>query len=370
MPFTFSTEALQRPLADFGNDAAAMILQTGKQIEQGLQTMMTNRQVAGLGQELGTLNPESPEWAQQAVKLGSRYPLAMKSPAGQFMLSTQAKANAQWQQTQRATAQADTMMRRQVGLENLRTANDVRLKGIRSADSLAVDARQDDGVDLLGAGAQPVQRNPAQGISLETGGMSGAAQGAMNAAAPEEGALLTGMTGSLPDISGRALSPLAAAQQATGVKPTRAQVFSAISQEDRQMQQEKVAADREATKAITDEKKAAATAKEAGLRESRFERGQQRLLLQNQLSSIDREISQHRKALENHEKGGGDSEEFFARKKDLQSNLEQAGKEQTRLKRLLEKIGEEDEEKTRIIERNGKKYEVDDDTKQVLREVK
>lgn len=136
MPFTFSGNNVVGSLRDFGNDAAQMILQTGATIQQGLQSMMTNRQVQALGAELGTLNPESPEWAQQAVKLGSRYPLAMKSPAGQFILGTQAKAHAEWRQAQQATRQSNLVFQRQLGLENVRTQNDIKLEGIRQKNRL------------------------------------------------------------------------------------------------------------------------------------------------------------------------------------------------------------------------------------------
>jgi hypothetical protein len=301
-----------------------------------LQQIMTNRQVASMGQELGQLSPESPDWAQKAVQLGSRYPLAMKSPQGQFMLGTQAKAHAEWTQVQRAEASAKATMGRQIGMENLRTQNDLRVEDLRQKNRLALaQERGDAGVDLLGADAQPVQRNPAQGISFGTDETAPTAMEEVSGTAP-----LTGMDGLLPDISQRALSPLRAAQGATGVKPTRSQVFSAIAQEDRQMQQEKIAAEKSTLKATEDEKKAAAAAKETALRESRFERSQQRLLLQNQLSSVDREIDQHRRALTAHTAKPDDSEEFFARKAELQSYLEQAGKEQMRLKKALDALTE------------------------------
>lgn len=198
MPFTFSTDAFTKPMAEFGNDAAAMILQTGEQISQGLQKMMTNRQVAGFATEISQLDPSSPEWPKLATQIGARYPLAMKSPGGQMAFAPQLQAHTEWTRTQRATQEADTMMRRQIGMENLRTANDIKLEEVRAKNRMA---RSGDELVPLDGPAQPVPRNPAQGISLETGGMSGAAQGAMNAASPEEGALLTGMRGSLPDIS-------------------------------------------------------------------------------------------------------------------------------------------------------------------------
>lgn len=205
MPFTFSAETLSRPLAEFGNDSAQMILQAGATIQDGLQKMMTNRQVAGLGQELGALNPESPEWAQKAVQLGSRYPLAMKAPAGQFMLSTQAKAHAEWAQAQRATQQADSMMKRQVGMENLRTQNDIKLEEIRQRGRMT---RSGDELVPLDGVAMPVERNPAQGINFQGPTQSGEPLGATPPVDEP------GMSGLLPDISGREMSPAQRAKAA------------------------------------------------------------------------------------------------------------------------------------------------------------
>jgi len=340
MPFTFSTEAFTKPLADFGNDAAQMILQTGAVIQDGLQKMMTNRQVAGLGAELGQLNPESPEWAQQAVQLGSRYPLAMKSPAGQFMLHTQATAHAQWMQAKKAAQSADLITRRQIGMENLRTKNDIELENVRQKNRIALaDERGTGGVDLLN-GAQPVQRTPASGINLQSPTQSGAPL-----ITPDGSEVLTSGTNNAVDeniplpmedpLTGRALSPLRTAQQATGVKPTRAQVFSAISQEDRQMQQEKRDAERTAkSEADALAKKEETLRKEArtlALQKENAARTTKRTLLMQKRKEVGTAVSRARAALNKHldpekEREANDND-YFAKKAALQGELQRAGEE-------------------------------------------
>jgi hypothetical protein len=249
----------------------------------------------------------------------------MKSPAGQFMLSTQAKAHAEWSQTQRATAQADVMMKRQIGMENLRTQNDLSIEGVRQKNRIALaQERGDAGVDLLGA--QPVQRNPAQGIPFGTDETQ---------PAPMEevaGTPLTGMSGLLPDISGRALSPLRAAQQATGVKPSRAQVFSAIAQEDRQMQQEAMSEKARATSE-------AAAAKRAEESEKRADVRMDVAAIKTELSTVERDIAAQRRAvnrvIEEQAKRGDLTEADHTTRAQMQSELAALGAERTRLTNLL-----------------------------------
>jgi len=336
MPFTFSTEAFTKPLADFGNDAAQMILQTGATIQQGLHQMMTNRQVAALGQQLGTLNPESPEWAQQAVKLGSQYPLAMKSPAGQFMLGTQAKAHAQWQQAQTATARQQTQFGNSVALENMRQRNRVAIAGMRPNSE----------VDLseIPLPSRLTPQNPAAGVPFQ-----GPMQSGETLDTSQQNMALSSGTADgnppLPDanvdpLTVRALRPLAEAQRITGSKPSKAQVFGAIAGERTRAQQEKMQEDRQAATE-------AAAAKRDEAKASIDEAVQQRMTLTSQLTSLDREITQKRAALNRHLDSKVERDDaFFARKAELESVLEEAGLEQTRLKTELEKLGKRETTET------------------------
>lgn len=346
MPLGFTGGRLAPQIERFGNDAAQMILQTGATIEQGLQRMMTNRQVAGLGQELGTLNPESPEWAQQAVQLGSRYPLAMKSPAGQFMLGTQAKAHAQWQQTQQATARAQTQF-----------GNSVALEGLKQRNRLALAERKPTGeVDLSGM-ALPSRLTPqAQGPTL-SGEPLGAAEAGTAALTSGTGAGMEAQPplplDQLDPLAVSALRPLAETQRLTGTKPTKSQVFGALSAERTRAQQDKRDAEKEQTKALSDESKAA---KDAAT--------QQRLILNSELATVKSDVSRHAAALEDHEARKKDldkqlaelakkelpveeyktavkelQDEYFGRKAVLERRLQEAGQERARLIRELQGLG-------------------------------
>lgn len=332
MPLGFSGgQSFAQQLGEFGRDSANLTLQTGAVITQGLHQMMTNRQVQGLGSELGQLNPASPEWAQQAVQLGSRYPLAMKSQAGQFMLGTQAKAHAEWAQAQRAEQQATAMMARQVGMENLRTNNDIKLEGIRQQNRLAAG---EGGVDLANIPLPQSLGQQGMGISLGTDEQQPRPMQEISGSTP-----MTGMDGLLPDISQRALSPLRAAQLATGVKPTRSQVFSAISQEDRQLQQEKRDAERgvksaaESASKVEETKRKEAVA--AGVRKENAARAVQRGLLTQKRKETGTAISRARAALNKHlnaeKEREADDDEYFATKATLQGELERAGNEAAQL---------------------------------------
>lgn len=322
-------------LERFGDDSARMILQTGQMITQGLQQMMTNRQIQGLGTELSGLNPESPDWAQKAVQLGSRYPLAMKSEAGQFMLGTQAKAHAEWTQAQRATQQNNLMFGRQIGLENLRTANDIRLEGIKQKNRMELGGG---GVDLSGV---PLPQSldggtPASGISFGTDETQPQPQESV------AGDPLTGMSGLLPDISG-ALGPLATAQKMTGVKPTRAQVASAVAAEQTRRQQEKMQEDRQRQQEAMAEKtrlaSEAAAAKRSEESEKRADARMDVGALKTELSGIERDIAAQRRTvnrvIEEQAKKKKLTDEDHAQRTQLQAELEALGAERTRINALL-----------------------------------
>jgi len=363
MPFTFSTESFTRPLAEFGNDSAQMILQTGATIQQGLQQMMTNRQVAALGQQLGSLNPESPEWAQQAVKLGSQYPLAMKSPAGQFMLGTQAKAHAQWQQAQTATARQQTQFGNAVTLENMRQRNRVAIAGMRPNSE----------VDLSGLPlpSRLAPQNPASAIGPT---LSGEPLG--------EEPLLTDGEAPLPDanvdpLAARALRPLAEAQRLTGTKPSKAQVFGAIAgertreqqekmQEDRQAQQEKLQTERLTESArLKEEAALARKERDESVAATKVRKDSQTAAMKVLTEAKARvKAEEKRLSMLSQELEPGD----FAKQ---QAVVAAAGEAMTAAQERFDRLFDEEEEspKTRIVEKNGKRYEVDDASKKVIREL-
>lgn len=314
-------------LERFGDDSARMILQTGQMITQGLQQMMTNRQIQGLGTELSSLNPESPDWAQKAVQLGSRYPLAMKSEAGQFMLGTQAKAHAEWTQAQRATQQNNLMFGRQMGLENLRTANDIRLEDIKQKNRMELGGG---GVDLSGVPLpQSLDGNtPGNGISFGTDETQPQPQESV------AGNPLTGMSGLLPDISG-ALGPLATAQKMTGVKFKPVQIASAVAADQTRKQQEKMLEDRQRQQEAMAEKTRLASEEAANVRATRSEEASnQRFVVQDlqghrrsAVSNLTRAAKEFEDSYDAKEEKKAKNEEYFRNRKRLQSEVTLAQKE-------------------------------------------
>ena len=349
MAFTFSSEALTRPLAQFGQDSAQMILQTGAVIQQGLQQMMTSRQVQAMGTELGQLNPASPEWAQQAVQLGSRYPLAMKSPAGQFMLSTQAKAHAEWSQAQQGVA----TLNRQIELENLRTNNDIRLEGIKHRNRLEVSGN--DMIDLReglpeGAEAEAV---PAPVVGSRIGSrMPQLDEDAV--AQPDAPVPTPGMSGLVPNTGSRS-SPSARVRQSLideGIvkipqKEFRREVAaerradnSRAMQEDRQRQQEALLAERTAIA----EKKAAESAtvkKQSDVVKTRLTLVRSRINdFRKDLAAFikDNEDKEKMDAEKLEEKGvtKADLDAYFRQKAEMQAALQKLGEEENSLMQQFE----------------------------------
>jgi hypothetical protein len=362
MAFTFSTEALQRPLADFGNDAAAMILQTGQTIQQGLQQMMTNRQVAGLGQELGTINPESPDWAQQAIKLGSRYPLAMKSPAGQFMLSTQAKAHAEWSQTQRATQQSNLTFQRQREMEGLRTQNDIKLEGIRHQNRMAAA-----GNEMMDLTVPPAINQQGMGVGFGTDETQFQDQenlpGATQVQPPtslRSGSPSVPLFGATDDLT--ALSPGARVKQSLvneGVTKIPAKEFrsavaaerradaSRVMQEDRQKEAVKMAeikAEKDAAKAAESEKRSLRGMDAVGIRQQRTNVNSQLMAAKRKLESdFDEEME-----VVNAEKPLSKEQTlYFRRRKALSDEIQALTADYAELTKQLEALGGSEENVSR-----------------------
>ena len=73
------------------------IRQIGQQISQHLTEIQTRRDLASLGQEAQTLNPQSHDFPVQLTQLATKHPLAIRDERGQMVLSVLGKANAQWQ---------------------------------------------------------------------------------------------------------------------------------------------------------------------------------------------------------------------------------------------------------------------------------
>jgi hypothetical protein len=315
----------------YGDRLSQQITNTGQQIIANLQRLTANRQIQGLGATLSQLNPASPDWVQQATLVATEYPEAMRDPRGQAIFGMSAKANAQWQAAQRATQQSNLTFGRQVSLENLKTANDMKLEGLRQQGRLT------SGVDLsglnlglpsreMGIGTDETQLNEAQEMP---GGM---------------GAPLFGMRQQgLGQIAASALGPLAEAQQITGVQPSKSQVMSAIAaertrrnqqsmQEDRQRQQEELAARRAKESEVAADVRAERSDKKLA---TQLETG----AIKTELAGVERDIGAQRTVLNNFIKELAKKESLteadHAQRAELQGALQALGAERTRLNNLL-----------------------------------
>lgn len=345
MPLGFSGGANLIAMGErYGDKLARGIEQGGAIIEQALQRVTTQRQLEGLGQTMSQLDPNTPDYTQKLMEIAPQFPFAMQDPRGQAIFSMGVQAHKQWAQGEQVKTQF---------------ANQQTMQGIRQRDALAlVQARnegRDQGVDLSGLNVPQrlAPQNPAAGIM--SGGMSVPVEAAQDTAAPDETGQLMGMSGGLDSISERALRPLAETQGITGIKPTRTQIFGALSGERTREQQDKrateaskIAEEKAAVKLAADEKKAAD--KEAA-DEKKFQQAnnvQKRLILDSQLDTITREVSQHRTALNAHlRKDGKKNDAFYAQKAELEGILQEAGERQKKITERLDDIGKEEKTLTK-----------------------
>lgn len=342
MPLGFTPGTLGPVVERYGDRLAQGIIQSGQMIEDGLKRVTTQKQLVGLGQTLSQLDPSTPDYPQKLIAIAPQFPEALRDPRGQALMSIGAKQHFQWQQSQAATQRMQTQFGNNVALENLRNRHQLGAIEARNA------GRANSEVDLSGLPSTLTPQNPAQGVAPIGPTQSGTPMGAPAGDGNEE---LMGMSGGLGDnaapptadpLLARALGPLREAQQFTGVKPTKTQVFGAISaertraqqaalQEDRQAQQDKVNAAKDTARAAADEGRAA-----------RAENVQKRLILNSQLANAEKDVSQHRAALEKHLASKGDrDEEFYAQKKEFERVLQEAGAERERLNKELNSIGKD-----------------------------
>ena len=174
----------------YGERVAQGIIRDGQMIEDGLKRVKTHKELIGLGQTLSQLDPSTPDYPQKLIAIAPQFPEALRDPRGQAMMGMGAKQHFQWQQTQAANSRMQTQF-----------GNQLALKGVRSADSLAADARAgNQGVDLSGIQLPPTltPQNPAQGVQPIGPMQSGAPMGSQmtNGDGNEE---LMGMSGGLSE---------------------------------------------------------------------------------------------------------------------------------------------------------------------------
>lgn len=107
MPLGFSG-GLSEISARYGQTLVRGLEQSGAILSHGLQQIQTNRQLREFGSALSTINPESPDFPQRAIGLAGNFPLAMQDQRGQAMLALDARAHANWTQSQQAMDMART----------------------------------------------------------------------------------------------------------------------------------------------------------------------------------------------------------------------------------------------------------------------
>lgn len=331
MPLGFSGGANLVAMGErYGDKLAQGIERGGAIIEQALQRVTTQRQLEGLSQTLSQIDPKTPDYTQKLMEVAPQFPFAMKDPRGQAIFSMGVQAHKQWEQGE----QAKQMFTNQQTMQGIRQRDALALQQARGQQS------ENEMVDLT-VPDRLTPQNPASGLA---GVMAGAQE---NAPPPDETAQLMGMSGGLNDISARVkndyrglgVTKLPAKQLAQDVRQQRTFEQQAKMQEDRQSEAEKKAAD----KLAVDEKKAIEK-EEAD--EKKFQRAtdvQKRLILDSQLDTITREVSQHRSALNAHLRNPEQKDEaFYARKAELEGILQEAGERQKQITQRLDALGTEE----------------------------
>lgn len=371
MPLGFSGGQWLAQMGErYGDKLARGIIDAGAKIEQGLMRVTTNKQLAGLGETLGQLNPQSPDYAQKIIQIAPNFPMAMQDPRGQAMVAIGAKANAQWQASQAA------QLRLTQQLQNQKT-----MQGIRQTDEMArINARNqgraNNEVDLLNTPGQLRPQNPATvsgfgtdeemanppeempagaplnvndvplGLPPIPDNVSPANRAALRNV-PTEAAPIPETATEAPDpLVERALNPLRETQRTTGIKPTKAQVFGALSAERTRAQQEKMQEDRQLKMDEVATRKEAQKAKDAEAAQIRSELRAERSRLTKDISVVEKDIAAARRNLESFQKSY-DKMDYDTKKanegrlSELQGILQSVGEERTRLQGLLAAAKEE-----------------------------
>lgn len=81
----------------------------GKQVQSSIYEINTRKDLAAMAEEIqaGAVIPQSDDFAQNAVALGFRHPLAIQDPRGQMALNILGKSHGEWQQQKLATARLE-----------------------------------------------------------------------------------------------------------------------------------------------------------------------------------------------------------------------------------------------------------------------
>lgn len=100
----------------------------GKQIQGTILEINTKKDLARFAQNLQqNVNPNSDDFAQQAVQVAANHPLAIQDPRGQIALNILGKAHGEWKQAQLAVNRFNTPINMPgVGLVNRNTGDVIR----------------------------------------------------------------------------------------------------------------------------------------------------------------------------------------------------------------------------------------------------
>lgn len=352
----------------YGDKLAKGIVQTGAIIEENLMKMQTNRQLTGLGQGLSQLNPQSAEYPNQLIELGTAFPMAMQDRRGQFLMSIGAKANAEWQAQERAKAQSEATFKRQKSLLGMRNQNRIGNEvdllggaGLPAPDAAPPMESAPPTANTLGLGRVGL---PGLGAALDLAGGQPQAQATpqpqTTAPSADGTSALKGMSGGLGDAAaplpkgssanraalretdsllGRALGPLREAQQLTGKKPTQAQLASAVAAEKRAEQQRAMQEDRQRQQEAMQTEREAEAEKKRVAAEEKTQNSIRLSALKTELSGVERDLAAQRTALNNILKEQAKKDTLtdadHALRTDAQAALETLGAERTRLNDLL-----------------------------------
>jgi hypothetical protein len=146
MPLGIEQNSIAPALIQSGGQALVQgIRQIGQQISGHLTEIQTKRDLAGLGQEIQTLNPQSNEFPMQLTQVLSRHPLAARDERAQIGLSVLGKAHGQWQATQADAA----AFGRQMKMQEMRDA-------AAATRAAATDARR--GNEIVNIGGRGIKR--------------------------------------------------------------------------------------------------------------------------------------------------------------------------------------------------------------------
>jgi hypothetical protein len=113
MPLGISETSAIAPMIERGGEAISQDLtRLGQTIQASLIRQQAFRQARELGQHISQINPQSPDWPQQAALITSQYPLAVQSGLAEHILKPPAMAYQGYEAMRRVTASGANALER------------------------------------------------------------------------------------------------------------------------------------------------------------------------------------------------------------------------------------------------------------------